>query len=193
MPATILTKLQSIIDEIDRNGNADRLRLTVLKKWFESPDRLRAFALWLAGRALARGRPRATGEARALFDEVEVLLSAPGVAENGPGWSAARGLYLRLRAFQNDYTRLAWGPVREIEDWDLLLIEEALAIWLEIRPSPASGYQLAADYCVHYGSGYGSGLNGPSRERVQEIIDFVRGYEGGADARLQVWEEGRRG
>ncbi|AGA89086.1 hypothetical protein Thimo_0214 [Thioflavicoccus mobilis 8321] len=179
MPATILTKLESIVEEIDRNGNADRLRLTVLKKWFGSPDRLRAFAAWLAGRALARGRPRATGEARVLFDEAHALLSAPGVAEQGLGFSAARDLYFRLKAFQNEHKRLEWGAVRQIRDWDLVLIEEALAICVAIRPTPASGYQLAADYCVHYSSGYGAGLNGPARERVQEIIAFIRAYEGG--------------
>lgn len=139
MPATIPTKLESIIDEIDRKGNnADRLRLTVLKKWFECPDRLRAFALWLAGRALACGRPRASGEARALFDEAQALLSTPGVAENGLGWSAARGLYVRLHDFQNEYRRLKWGPVRLIHNSDLLRIEQALAICLASRPPPAT-------------------------------------------------------
>ena len=63
MPPRIQDKLAAIIAEIDRTGHAKTTRLNVLKKWFEHPGRLRAFGLWVAERAAARGdtataRPR---------------------------------------------------------------------------------------------------------------------------------------
>ena len=63
MPTAVQDKLAAIINEIDRTGHANIMRLTVLKKWFEHPRRLRAFGLWVAERAANRGegvtgRPR---------------------------------------------------------------------------------------------------------------------------------------
>ncbi|MEE4144747.1 MAG: hypothetical protein V2I26_08110 [Halieaceae bacterium] len=45
MPPSVIDKLSAVITEIEERGNADRLRLTVLKKWFERPGRLTSFAL----------------------------------------------------------------------------------------------------------------------------------------------------
>ena len=39
--------------------------------------------------------------------------------------------------------------------------------------SPAHGYKLAADYCQHYDSRHGNGLNGPSRTKIEEMARFV--------------------
>jgi hypothetical protein len=35
------------------------------------------------------------------------------------------------------------------------------------------GYRLAANYCSNYDPRYGNSLNGPSRRRIEEIIDFI--------------------
>jgi hypothetical protein len=43
--------------------------------------------------------------------------------------------------------------VRIIHNWDLMLVEQALAICLWYADSPALGYKLAADYCQHYDCG----------------------------------------
>ena len=39
-------------------------------------------------------------------------------------------LHDRLRRFQNEYKNHQWGPGRTIHNWDLLLVEQALAICL---------------------------------------------------------------
>ncbi len=54
-----------------------------------------------------------------------------------------------------------------------MLVEQVLAIYLWHSDSPAHGYRLAADYCQHYDSRYGSGLNGPSRTKIEEMARFV--------------------
>ena len=48
MPTSTADKLTAVIAQVAAQGNADVLRLTVLKNWFERPGRLQAFALWVA-------------------------------------------------------------------------------------------------------------------------------------------------
>ncbi len=175
MPRSVTDKLSAVISEIDARGNADLLRLTVLKKWFERPGRLASFALWIAGRAASRGG-EGTQPATDLIGDARALL------RDGEFWatldrSAAERLHGRLRDHQNTYKRLKWGPVRIVTDRNLFLIEEALALYLWSADAPSLGYKLAVAYCEHYDSRYGNGLNGPSRDRVEELIDFVRRRE----------------
>jgi hypothetical protein len=84
---------------------------------------------------------------------------------------------LHLRAFQDERQRLKWGQVRVIKDWDLLLVEEGLAIALWTSVPPSQGHKLSLDFCQNYDGRYGNGLNGPSRDRLREIMDFIRRQE----------------
>ena len=175
MPASVADKLAAVIGQIDETGNADLLRLTVLKKWFERPGRLAAFAIWTAFHAASRGG-QATGPARDLFQEAHELLLGRGERSELDAVAAER-LHRRLRAFQNTYQRLKWGPVRIVKVSDLLLVEKALAAYLSHPHPPSQGYKLAVAYCEHYDPRYGNGLNGPSRVRLEEIVDFIRHRE----------------
>ncbi|WP_295440724.1 hypothetical protein [uncultured Thiodictyon sp.] len=172
MPPRIQDKLAAIIAEIDSTGHANTTRLTVLKKWFEHPRRLRAFGLWVAERAAARG-DAATGETAELFAEARALLTERPLSEPMPGWTATEVLQRRLVAFQNTFRDHPWGRVRIIKNKDLLLIEEGLALYLGQRRTPYDGYRLAADDCEHYDPHFGTNLNGPARERVTALIAFV--------------------
>lgn len=175
MPKSVADKLSAVIAQIDECGNADLLRLTVLKKWFERPGRLAAFALWVASRAVVHGS--GLGEpASALFREVHELLWHREIG-GGLDRRAAERLYHRLRSFQSTYQRGKWGPVRIVTNAKLLLIEEALALYLWHGNTPSLGYKLAAAYAEHYDPRYGNGLNGPSRGRLEDLIDFVRYQE----------------
>ena len=55
--------------------------------------------------------------------------------------------------------------VRVVHNWNLLLVEEALAICIWYGNSQVHGYTLASDYFRNYDPRYGSSLNGPSRTR----------------------------
>lgn len=172
MPSKVQEKIKAILADIDRTGHADVLRLTVLKKWFESPRRLRAFGLWMAERAANRGED-ATGEVAELFTQARALLTERPLSEPDPSLLATERLYRRLRAFQNTYQRIHSVPVRIIMKWDLMLIEEGLALYLGLKCQPYDGYRLALDDCRNNNSQYGTDLNGPSREKLVALLGFV--------------------
>lgn len=57
MQMPVPEKLLNIVEDIDAAGSANLTRLTVLKKWFDRPERKTAFAMWGAHRATGRSRP----------------------------------------------------------------------------------------------------------------------------------------
>jgi hypothetical protein len=89
----------------------------------------------------------------------------------------AAALLERLRTFQNVLQRQQWGPVRIIKDWNLVLIEQGLALYVRQARRPADGYTLAADYCRYYDPHYGTDLNGPAAEGIEAIIRFITATE----------------
>ena len=64
-----------------------------------------------------------------------------------------------------------------IRNWDLLVMEEALAILFWYPHSTAHGYALAPNFCQHYDPRYGNGLNGPSRAKISGIAQFIVAVE----------------
>ena len=180
MRTQVPEKLLAIIEEIDAQGSASLTRLTVLKKWFEHPGRLSAFGLWIAKRAAGR-KGKTKAEAGALLDEARALLGTTATREGflrtvEPG--AAKRLHDRARDFQNEFQHQQWGPVRIIQCWPILLVEQGLALYLGLHDnSPSAGYKLAADFCQHYDSRHGNSLNGPSRTKIMEIVRFMFTHE----------------
>ena len=172
MRTNIPEKLLNIADEIDKQGNASLTRLTVLKKWFEKPERLSAFAVWVATQAISR-KGKTGGTAAELSHQAKALLAGADKGRPKLNRRAAESLHHRLRSFQDEYRKQRWGPVRIVHNWNLMLVERGLAIYLWHTDSPVEGYRLAADYCQNYDSRYGNGLNGPSRTRIEEIARFV--------------------
>ena len=63
-----------------------------------------------------------------------------------------------------------------------MLVEQGLAVYLWHPHSPSHGYKLAADYCQHYDSRYGTNLNGPSRTKIGEIVRFMFAVEAQEEA-----------
>jgi hypothetical protein len=173
MPQTVLEKLLIIADEIKEGGSVPLTRLTVLKKWFEqNPRRLSSFTILVANRASMR-KGGTSGEAAKLFREARALLKVAELFDPQISIDSARKLHGRLHAFQDEYKRLQWGPVRIIRNHDLFLVEEGLRIYQLQTNSPSDGYRLAARVCEHYDPKYGNGLNGPSYLRIKEIASFM--------------------
>jgi hypothetical protein len=122
MPTSIAEKLTAVIAQIAAQGNAELLRLTVRKKWFERPGRIPAFALWVASRAVERGRDSGEDLVSELFREAQALLEHRGPRGRLDGDVAER-LYQRLRSFQSTYQRGKWEPLRIVKDANFLWIE----------------------------------------------------------------------
>ena len=165
MRTDIAEKLLKISAEIASHGNANLTRLTVLKKWFGHPGRLPPFAI--------SGKGKTGVEATELFRQARALLARVNPSAPKVDRKLAKVLHDQLQTFQNEYKNQQWGPVRIIHNWDLMLVEQALAICLWYSGSPAHGYKLAADYCQHYDSRHGNGLNGPSRMKIEEMARVV--------------------
>lgn len=126
MSTNVPEKLLAIVNDIEQTGSASLTRLTVLKKWFEHPGRLPAFALWVARKAVSRNG-KSTGITAELFAAAESWLASVDFSRMLPfDPEEADSLLLRLRHFQNDHVRGAWGPVRQIKNGNLLLIEKCL-------------------------------------------------------------------
>ncbi len=172
MRTNIPEKLLRIADDIAEHGNVNLTRLVVLKKWFEKPERLSVFAIWVAARATSR-KGKTAGAAAELFREAKALLAGADKCRPQLDRQKALELHDRLRDFQNEYENQRWGAVRIVHNWNLMLVEHALAIYLWHTNSPADGYKLAADYCQNYDPQYGNGLNGPSWTKIEEIVRFM--------------------
>jgi hypothetical protein len=148
----------------------------VLKKWFEVSSHLSSFAIFIADQA-SRQKTKTTKEAAELFREARTLLADVDVFAPKIPRAAATKLHACLRAFQNEYRNSQRGALRIIHDHNLFLVECGLHIYLGHGDTPTEGYRLAAYYCEHYDPRYGSCLNGPSRRRIGEIVDFIQGVE----------------
>jgi hypothetical protein len=185
MRTAVPERILKIIDDIDTQGNASLTRLTVLKKWFEHPNRLSVFGLWVARRAAGR-KGKTKDEARTLLNETRALLGTAATRESlfqQINQVAAKSLHDRARDFHSELQKQQWGPVRIIHCWPLLLVEEGLALHLGLARSPTAGYKLAADWAQNYDSKYGNGLNGPSRGKLQELVRFMFSVEALEDER----------
>src|SRR4051794_21572562 len=169
-------KLQKIVTDINKCGQANLTRLTVLKRWFELPRRLPSFGVFIADQAL-RQTPKTTEEAAELFREAHDLLANVDVFDPRIPQAGATSLHARLKAFQNEYKETRWASVRMIHNKNLFFVESGLGLYLWHSHLPTEGYRLAAAYCEHYDPRYGNGLNGPSAERIEEIAGFVRMIE----------------
>lgn len=176
MPTNVPEKLLKVIEEIHAQGEANLTRLTVLKKWFETPGRLKPFALWVATRATSR-KGKTKGEAGQLFGEARALLAGLDRLGHELDAKTARSLHGRLCAFQSEYRSDRWGEVRVVHNWQLLLVEKGLAVALSRSPHPSEGYKLAADYCQNYDPKYGNSLNGPSATKLMEIVRWMFTHE----------------
>jgi hypothetical protein len=123
-----------------------------------------------------KGKPG--GAAAELFREGRMLLASADRCRPKLNRRVAEALHDRLRDFQDEHHKMRWGSARAIHNWNLMLIEHALAIYLRHSDFPAQGYKLAADYCQNYDSRYGNGLNGPSQTKILEIVRFTFTIEG---------------
>ena len=170
---------EKILKIIDAKRNVPQTRLTVLKKWFEHPGRLPSFGRWIARRAAGR-KGKTGGEAGALLDEARTLLGTASSRESlfqkiAP--ESARDLHDRARAFQNEHEQHQWGPVRIVHSWPVLLVEKGLALHIGPTSHPSDGYKLAADWAQNYDPRLGTGLNGPGRGKLDELVRFMFGVE----------------
>ena len=89
-----------------------------------------------------------------------------------------KSLFDILASYQSECKNHGYNAIRIIENHNLYLIEEGQRIFLLNIADPSSGYRLAASYCEHYDSAYGTKLDDKSIFKIQEIVRFMFTYEG---------------
>jgi len=172
MRTDVPEKILAIIAAIDESRCSNGTRLTVLKKWFARAERLTAFGAWIASRA-ASLKGKTTGEAGQLFTESRKLLRRLDRVHPKLDRAAAAKMHRRLVEFQNEYKSTRYGLVRQIKNWNLMVVEKGLAIYLNRESSPSAGYEVAADYCRHYDSRYPESLTAGSVSKLNQLVRFM--------------------
>jgi len=153
-------------------GNANLTRLTILKSGLVTPGGcLRSPSGWRVGPFRARAKPGF--EAAALFRQARALLARVNPYAPKVDRKLAKVLHDCLQTFQNEYKTSNGGPVRIIHNWDLLLVEAGAGHLSLVLRLARTRLQTGGDYCQHYDSRCGNGLNGPSRTKIEEMARFV--------------------
>lgn len=77
--------------------------------------------------------------------------------------------------YQNKIEKKKWSDIRIIQNWDILLIEEAIScfIYFDI---PSMGYKLARSYTEKYNPRFGSGLIPESLKSLIEVNNYWKSY-----------------
>jgi len=176
MRTNIPKKIVSILHDIDQFGSQEPTRLTVLKKWFQVPSRLKSFAIFVAKRASSRSG-KVKSDAKELFRLSRELLNGVDVVKPSVDKRKARGLCRKLHDFQKDQKSTRWAVIRIIKNWNLFLVEQGLQIYLDSATDVAAAYKLGSDYCRHYDPRYGSNLNSGSKHKLKEVISFMFAVE----------------
>lgn len=180
MRTNIPEKLLAIIQQIDEEGDAQITRLTVLKKWFDSPARIKSFAIWLATRVCAQAG-KTKPDVKKLFAAARKLIRGKDLMSPTFDRKEVSALIELLRGYQDEYVKQRWGNIRSVKNWNLYLVEQSLELWLWGEHSLEAAYLLAASYCKHYSSRHRRELNGPSRGKILEIVRFMNRIEAKED------------
>src|SRR6266542_832678 len=189
-------KLAQLPEEVRQSRWAVSItRLTVLKSLCQGRDAAHRFAAYLAHKTLERIaheerrptllRPETVRAHEQLMVETVAAMGeyvrAPTEADRQRLWELLR----QLEAEHNDYRRIYGGPVRTIEDSDLLHVEYALHTPLaDVASVPVWAYKTARHYAERYDPSHGTGLIPESAPLVQDIADFWSEEFGLDSARL---------
>ena len=165
-----MRKLDAIIEAIAGKERVLITRLTVVKKLCEDTEAARTSPCSSPGKprgGCVRRRARgdiATGEPGGEGDEI-----VSEYAYGGWEWPLL-DLLREIKEEQNEYEPISWGVVRNIDCWDLLVVEKALQGFT--RPEEAKHwlYQATRD---HVGS---SEVWSARSRRIEEIARFWRRY-----------------
>lgn len=179
-----LRKLARLPEEVKQSRwEVSVTRLTTLKSLCHEAKLAHRFVTYLARKTLEgieHGKGRSshpdTEEQRVhkelmtdALAEMEAWIRSP----SDPRRRRLVDLLGRMRQEQNEYKRIAWGPVRIVTDWELLLFEEAVTCLLHPeRDAPNWAYQIARDYAERYNPRQGTGLVAESVPLLQDIVAF---------------------
>jgi hypothetical protein len=165
-------KLDAIIGAIREKERVLVTRLTVVKKLCEDTDAVTDFALFIARKAQGRLRDKKVKERyRYLANQaVKEMTSYRNTPTEAGKWRLLDLLH-EIKEEQNEYEPISWGVVRNIDCWDLLVVEKALQGFMRPEEAKYWLYHAARD---HVGSS--EDLTVRSIPRIEELARFWRRY-----------------
>ena len=170
MKLNVYDKFVRIYHDIHEKGHAQLDRLNVIEKWLNSPMRVRAFAVRIAGRAAGR-KGKTKGVAGELFNEAAALLCnryQRAMWDPQLDRPLTEGLHDRLHDLRL-YEISRGGKLNR----NLAIVEEGLAIYLWHGADPSRGLKLAIDYLQNAHPRHGVCLSGPSATKIMDLASFV--------------------
>jgi len=167
-------KLDKIAEELRQGGHFSITRLTTIKGLCEDPHAAGAFALFLARKIQSRMREKAAPKRyRELVNravrEMKPYLDEPSKERK----ERLQSLFREIEGEQNEYENIPWGVVRNVESFDLLVVEHALNAVLGDYEASFWLYHAARDY-----TGRTDELVRKSAPMVEEIAGFWRKHFG---------------
>jgi hypothetical protein len=165
-------KLDAIVEAIRRKEKVQATRLTVVKKLCENPKAAGSFAMFLARKGQQRlrqmkGKEHYVQLANQAVKELKSYMEHP----TDHCQKRLRSLLQEIEAEQNEHVSLKWQTVRNIKNWDLLIVEEALRSI--VRPHEAQHwlYQASRNYV-----GGSNAFDNGSIPLIEGIARFWRRY-----------------
>ena len=187
VPREVLTRVKKLAllpEEARRSSRGVAVtKLTVLKSLCRDHEAADRFVTCLARHTRQRVQEKAQRPGYLAMEEwsrhremidraittLETYLEQPVEEERSRLWT----LFHELVGEQNEHRRIHGGPVRIIENKDLLLVEYALRTVLADEAGlPIWAYQTARHYAERYDSKYAEGLTPASAPLLQDIKDF---------------------
>jgi len=178
-----IRKLAQLAVDLRRGEHFEITRLTILKSLCKEPAVANRFVHYLAqktwervrqgkGHSQHRGKRKNLPHQQMMIDALEGMddwLQKPNESLR----QQLRELLWRMKAEQNEQKPIPFGAMRIIQDWDLLLIEDALRCLLgDPQAAGHTVYEMARNYAECYDSSYPSGLTPKSATLVQDMVDF---------------------
>lgn len=184
---SVARALERILAELQAGAAFQVTRMTRVKRLCADQAAAEAFALFIAGRALAklehRERPDSVSAERW---EQFITLARDGVGRleeflSDRSVETERALRAQRHALyqaQSDHKGVPYGLVRLIVCWEAMQVERAIDCVLSQSPDQRAGYgyELASDYVKRYDPGAFRELNRASAAPLAEIIGFWYGY-----------------
>lgn len=168
-----IEKLNNIIHDIDALGPQNPLRLTVLKKWFNSKSRIISFSAFIIKQSLVSGSKVKDKTQKLLFDEINQMFKDVNIFSPVIKRGKAEKLIDKLQDCQNEYKKVSWNVVRIINNWDLMLIEKALNILVYYPDDVKYCYEIISDSYTEHDYRYSDCLNKKSKTKLLQLLDFM--------------------
>jgi hypothetical protein len=181
-----IDKLEILNEEIEKfDGFAIKIiRLTVVKYLCRDKLAMCSYALELAKKTKPRIRYKDNEQdiKRTINLSLKLMNSIVKQSEeqrnlviHEDNKKQIRDLLSNFWNYQNERKKVHWSSVRIIENWQILIFEDALNCF-KYFDDPKKGYELTRSYTEKYNPSFGTGLIPDSKELLFDVTEYWKKY-----------------